>query len=410
MSSSDDARPLLDALGRHLDAAVDLRHRLHADPRVSGQEWDTAVTVMEALGRAGEPAVAGGALVRVGAEDGPVVALRAEMDALPVVEQTDVPWRSTNGAMHACGHDVHLAAAYAVATTLDEVPGPLPLLLVLQPREESYPSGGADLAASEELARHAVCAFLGAHVQPRVPGGYCSATPGAVNAAADQFGIVVTGRPGHAAYPHLTADPVVASADLVGTLQHLISRQVDPTHPTVLTVGTIDGGNSPNVVPAAVRMTGTLRTFDEHDRTRLHRALAECADAVADVHGCDAEVEVTRGAPVLANDAQLTTSVLPWLEWAGLLPSSAVRSCGADDFSFYCERYPALMIFVGVGSGASDAPGLHHPRFLPPDDTVADLARAMLGGYLGACALATGSGPPGAPRDDLWSIVQEGPW
>jgi amidohydrolase len=395
MTGADDLRPLLDRLERHLDAAVDLRHRLHADPRVSGQERDTAVAVLDALGRAGEPSVAGGALVRLGRADGPVVALRAEMDALPVQEQTDAPWRSTNGAMHACGHDVHLAAAYAVAKTLGDRPGPLPLLLVLQPREEGYPSGGADLARSDELAGHDVCAFLGAHVQPRVPGGYCSATPGAVNAAADQFRIVVTGRPGHAAYPHLTADPVVASADLIGTLQHLISRRVDPTHPTVLTVGTIDGGNSPNVVPAAVRMAGTLRTFDEYDRTMLHQALAETAVAVTEVHGCDAEVDVTRGAPVLANDAQLTTSVLPWLEWAGLGPSSAVRSCGADDFSFYCERYPSLMIFVGVGSGAPDQPGLHHPRFLPPDDTVGDVARAMLGGYLGACALVTGSGPPG---------------
>ncbi len=395
MTRSQDVLPLLDRLEGHLDAAVELRHRLHADPRVSGQERDTAVAVTTALGGGGEPSAIGAALVRVGPEDGPVVALRAEMDALPVEEQTEVPWRSANGAMHACGHDVHLAAAYAVARTLRDLPGPLPLLLALQPREEGYPSGGADLAASADLAEHDVRAFLGAHVQPRIPGGCFSATPGAVNAAADQFGIVVTGRPGHAAYPHLTADPVVASADLVGTLQHLISRRVDPTHPTVLTIGTIEGGNSPNVVPAAVRMSGTLRTFDEHDRTMLHRAIAETADAVTEVHGCDAQVAVTRGAPVLDNDAQLTTSVVPWLEWAGLRPSAAVRSCGADDFSFYCERFPSLMVFVGVGTGGPDQPGLHHPRFLPPDAAVGEVARAMLGGYLGACAMLTGSGPPG---------------
>jgi amidohydrolase len=396
MTRADDARPFLDRLDRHLDVAVELRHRLHADPRVSGQERDTAAAVVTALrGEAAAHSVAGGALLRVGSGAGPVVALRAEMDGLPVQEQTDVAWRSTNGAMHACGHDVHLAAAYAVASTLGEAPGPLPLLLVLQPREESYPSGGADMSGSEALADHDVRAFIGAHVQPRIPGGYFSATPGAVNAAADQLSIVVTGRPGHAAYPHLTADPVVASADLVGTLQHLISRRVDPTHPTVLTIGTIEGGNSPNVVPAAVRMAGTLRTFDEHDRSMLHAALAETADAVAEVHGCDAEVAVTRGAPVLDNDAQLTTSVVPWLEWAGLRPSTAVRSCGADDFSFYCERFPSLMVFVGVGTGGADQPGLHHPRFLPPDDTVGEVARAMMGGYLGACALVTGSGPPG---------------
>ena len=171
---------------------------------------------------------------------------------------------------------------------------------------------------SPEFADSGVAVMIGVHVQPRLEQGHFAAPPGPVNAAADQFTIVVNGLPGHAAYPHLTADPVVAAADLIGTLQHLVSRQVDPTNPTVLTVGSISGGNSPNVVPSNVRMTGILRTFDEEDRTRLHEAIGSAAWTMAQVHGCEAEVEVSRGAPVLDNEPELTTAAAIWLERAGL--------------------------------------------------------------------------------------------
>lgn len=384
--TTDRVAELLRALDSEIDAATALRRELHAEPRLSGREDDTTATVMEALGVTGGRFATGGAVVRVGEAAGPSIGLRAELDALPVAETTGVAWRSRNGSMHACGHDVHLAAAVALVRTLRQVDGPLPLVLVLQPREETTPSGAKDVALSSTFDDHDIRAFLGAHVQPTLPTGCVSATPGPVNAAADEFAIEVRGRPGHAAYPHLTADPVVAAADLIGTLQHLISRQVDPTHPTVLTVGSINGGNSPNVVPSAVRMNGILRTFDEHDRIRLHGAIEEATRAVTDVHGCDAEVEMTLGAPVLRNDDGLAASAAGWLERVGFGSSSPLRSCGADDFSYYGTLVPSLMVFVGVGSDDGDGPGLHHPDFLPPDDAVADVARAMLASYLAACA------------------------
>jgi amidohydrolase len=377
---------LFRSLEKYVDDALVLRRRLHADPRLSGDEQDTTEMVVEALGLPAQRLPEGGALVRVGDVEGPAIGLRAELDALPVVEVSDVPWRSTNGAMHACGHDVHIAAAWAVARAVQDAGGPLPLLLTLQPREEKLPSGAKDVTLSEEFGRHDLRAFIGAHVQPRLPQGMFAATPGPVNAAADQFSIVVHGRPGHAAYPHLTADPVVAAADLIGTLQHLISRQVDPTNPTVLTVGSISGGNSPNVVPAAVRMDGILRTFDEHERVRLHGAIESTAEAIADVHGCDAEVEVSLGAPVLLNDPALATSAATWIEQTGLEHAPPLRSCGADDFSYYCPLVPSLMVFVGVGTGGPDDPGLHHPDFLPSEETVGQVARAMLAAYLGGCS------------------------
>jgi metal-dependent amidase/aminoacylase/carboxypeptidase family protein len=182
---------------------------------------------------------------------------------------------------------------------------------------------------------------------------------------------------------------VVASADLIGTLQQVIARQIDPVNPTVLTVGTIDGGNSPNVVPAVVRLTGILRTFDENDRVHLHGTIGAAAEAVANVHGCDADVEISRGAPVLVNDSSLTVEAITWLERAGLTPAPPLRSCGADDFSYYCTLCPSLMVFVGVGSGERDEPGLHHPAFLPSDQSVIEVGKAMLAAYLGACSSMT---------------------
>jgi amidohydrolase len=385
---------LFERLDSHVGAAVQLRHDLHADPRLSGDEDDTTEALIAALTMDAVRVETGGAVVRVGPQDGPAVGIRAEMDALPVVEQTGAEWRSRSGVMHACGHDVHLAAAYAVARTLHDVGGPLPLVLVLQPREETYPSGGKDMAVSDALGVHDIRAFVGAHVQPRLPQGHFAATPGPVNAASDSFTVAVHGRPGHAAYPHLTADPVVAAADWIGTVQHLISRQVDPTNPTVLTIGSIEGGNSPNVVPATVRMKGTLRTFDEHDRVRLHASLDSTAEAICNVHGCDAEVQVTLGAPVLDNDVALATAATTWIEHAGLSPAPPLRSCGADDFSFYCPLFPSLMVFVGVGSGGPDEPGLHHPRFLPPDESVKEVATVLLAGYLAGCSTVMELPPP----------------
>ncbi len=389
---------LFKALDAHLDEAADLRRRIHAEPRLGGDEQHTTDQIVAALGLPSEPVAGTGALVRVGPAEGPSVGLRAELDALPVLETGDLPWRSTNGSMHACGHDVHMAAAFAVAKAVQQEGGPLPLLLVLQPREETYPSGAKDVTLSPELATHDVRAFIGAHVQPRLPDGEFSAVPGPVNAAADEFSIRVNGRPGHAAYPHLTADPVVAAADLIGTLQHLISRQVDPTNPTVLTVGSISGGNSPNVVPSAVQMEGILRTFDEKDRVRLHRALETTSTAVCDVHGCDAEVEVSLGAPVLDNDLALATAASSWIEHCGLVQGRPLRSCGADDFSFYSPLVPSLMVFVGVGAGGPEEPGLHHPDFLPSDRTVGDVARAMLAAYLGGCSTVEEIALPEPPR------------
>jgi amidohydrolase len=391
------AAELLARLETELPDAGKLRRRLHLQPRLSGDEADTVDLLLAELG--GLPAVktSGGAVVRAGATTGPAVGLRVELDALPLTEDTAVDWRSRNQAMHACGHDVHMAAAVAVARSVRAVPAAPPLVLTLQPREESAPSGAIDMISSDALAAQDVRAFVGVHVQPAVRRGEAGAMPGPINAACDDAHITVHGKPGHGAYPHITADPVTAAADLIGTLQHLVSRQVDPLHPTVLTIGSISGGQAPNVVPAEVRMSGTLRTFDEADRQRLRAAVESAASAVTSVHGCRATVRWDYGEPVLRNHDGLARATQGWLTWAGIPPSADFRSCGADDFAYYCCRYPAMMIFVGVGDGDPRQPGLHHPGFLPTEDDLAAVARAMLAGYLGAWESQLPGGTGGRP-------------
>lgn len=390
------AAELLARLETELPAAGRLRRRLHVEPRLSGDEADTVDLLLTELDALPSVKTSGGAVVRAGVTTGPAVGLRAELDGLPLTEETGVGWRSQNQAMHACGHDVHMAAAVAVARSVHAAPAAPPLVLVLQPREESAPSGAIDMLGSAALGAQDVRAFVGVHVQPAIRRGEAGAMPGPINAACDDVHVTVHGKPGHGAYPHITADPVTAAADLIGTLQHLVSRQVDPLHPTVLTIGSISGGHAPNVVPAEVRMSGTLRTFDEADRQRLRSAIESAASAVTSVHGCQATVRWDYGEPVLRNHEELARATQGRLTWAGIQPSASFRSCGADDFAYYCTRYPSMMIFVGVGDGDPRQPGLHHPRFLPSEDDLAAVARAMLAGYLGAWESQLPDGTPHA--------------
>jgi amidohydrolase len=383
-------------LTAHLPAAVDLRHRVHADPRLSGDERDTAVLVAGAMEAEDPRWISDGLVARFGSARGPAIAIRAELDALPLVEESSVPWRATGKAAHVCGHDVHLGALAAVTRSLARLGCPVSLVAVLQPREETLPCGAADFVASEDLRRHDIRAFFGVHLQPRLPEGKFSAVAGPVNASADEFEIVLAGSPAHGAYPQLARDPVVAMAALISSLQHLVSRRSDPMSPCVVTVGSAHAGSSFNAIPGNATIRGTLRTFDEAFRAELHALVRQTASGIAVAHGCEAVVEIGTGEPIMINDPHLSTIVTAALEQHGFAEGTALRSCGADDFAFYSEIFPSLMIFLGTGSGADEAPGLHHPRFLPPDRAVEQVARAMLVAYAEACeaviGAATGSG------------------
>ncbi|WP_406312595.1 M20 family metallopeptidase [Streptosporangium sp. NBC_01639] len=388
------------ALRAELPTAHLLRRELHAEPCVSGKEEPTLRRVLEALpeGAALEQVAGTGALLRVGG-DGPAVGVRGELDALPIAERTGVSWAARNGAMHACGHDVHLAALVALTRAVDRVGAPAPMVAVLQPREETHPSGALDIIESGALDRLQVGAMVAAHVQPVLGAGETACTSGAVNASADEFTLTIRGQSGHAAYPQFSRDPVLAVAQVIVAAQQLVSRNSDPMTPTVVTFGTVTAGTAPNVTPADAVVRGTLRTMSETWRGQLHERLRVIADGIARAHGCEAEVLISRGEPVLVNDARLaeeTAYLLARLtgpeldtEYGHHAPAT-LRSCGADDFARYTSVVPSLMMFVGVDTSS----GLHTPEFLPDDEAVTAVAESLLAAYLAAAHVIGGTGVP----------------
>lgn len=396
------------AVEREVAGAVALRRVLHAEPRVSGYESDTADLVTAALAgdaHAGEVVAGTGRVLRVGAlAHHRTVGIRAELDALPLVEDTGLPYAADPGlrAMHACGHDVHLAATVALARAVARVPDAPPLLVILQPREEVNASGARDVLASGALERHGVTAVIGAHVQPQLGAGVVGVTPGGVNAAVDSFRLQIVGVGGHGAYPHTTADPVLALAAVVVALQQVTSRRVDPAEGAVCTVGTLSAGTAANVVPDSATATGTLRTMTAASAERLRAAVRDVTAATATAYGCHGRAVFDAPTPVLSNDPVLTVATEQRLRGAGLVTDSRWRSFGSDDFAAYCDVLPSLMVFAGVGAvgpnggstavaahgpdGSASAPpaGLHSARFDPGEGSVGLVARCLLGGYLAA--------------------------
>jgi amidohydrolase len=207
-----------------------------------------------------------------------------------------------------------------------------------------------------------------------------------VNASADELDVLVTGPGGHGAYPHRSADPVLAMAQIVVALHHLVSRRVDPLASAVLTVGEIHTGTAPNIIPAEARARATLRALDPADRVPLQEAARALVSHTAAMYGCTGTMTVAECEPALVNDPALTLASAERLAEVGLARAE-FRSCGSDDFAFYSAAYPSVMLFVGVGDGAPGSPGLHHPRFVPPDELVGDVARAYLAGLRGAVDL-----------------------
>jgi amidohydrolase len=256
----------------------------------------------------------------------------------------------------------------------------VPLLAVLQPREETFPSGALDVVSSGVLRRHDVRAMIGAHVQPVLPEGTIACAPGPVNAASDEFRVTVKGGEGHAAYPHLTRDPVLAMAQVIVAAQQLVSRVADPMAPTVVTFGTVNAGSAPNAVPGEAVARGTLRTMSQEWRGRLHRRFKQVAEDTARAYGCNAVVEIMPGEPVLINDRSLAARTGERLRELGWSVNDELRSCGADDFARYGDVAASLMMFVGVDTES----GLHSPAFLPGDAAVGAVAEALLAGYLAA--------------------------
>jgi len=348
---------------------VEWRRWFHQNPELSNREFNTSAKIAEILRGMGlEPktGIAHTGLIAIieGGLPGPLVAIRTDIDGLPVVEQTGLPFASTArseyngqdvGVMHACGHDAHMAMVLGAAKILNDNKDDLPgsVMLIFQPAEEGPPAGedgGASMMLDEGIFNERMPeAVFGIHVGISVSGGQFAVKPGPMMAAADIFKITVKGKQTHGARPWDGVDPIVVSSQIVLGLQTIVSRQVDVTKaPSIISVGRISGGIRNNVIPDKVEMEGTIRSFDPDMREYIHTAVEKTALLIAESGGAEVEVEIRKGPPPLLNNAELALQMLPALERAsGHPPRSLQPQTVAEDFSEYGRVTPALFVFLG---------------------------------------------------------------
>jgi amidohydrolase len=374
-------------------SVVATRRDLHAHPEVSNREERTGRLVAERLRTLGlevrHPVARTGVVgVLRGGRPGPVVALRADIDALPMAEVNDVPYKSTvPGVMHACGHDAHTAMLLGAAEVLAGMKASLPgtVVFLFQPAEEGAPEGeegGAPLMVKEgALDDPKPVAIFGLHVGLGTPGGRIGIKSGPLLASSDTFQIEILGRRVHGATPHKGLDPIPVAASMVSALQAIVSRELDSQNPKILTIGQIHGGTRNNILADKVTMDGTIRTFDPEVRSALKERMARTVKGVAEAHGTTATLRfLDDGNPATVNDAALTTAARPALERAlgkDRVVDLAPRMV-AEDFPFYTEKVPGLFLFLGTENAARGITSTNHaPDFDVDEDVLPIGVRAL---------------------------------
>lgn len=368
---------------------VEWRRHIHEYPELSNREFETAKMVAKHLSALGievqeNVAKTGVKGILKGGKPGPVVALRADMDALPVTERVDIPFASKvkatylgkeSGVMHACGHDTHVAmlmgAAEVLAGMKDEIPGTV--VFVFQPAEEGAPpgeEGGAKLMVEEGILDNPkVDVIFGLHINSRLEVGKIRYKPGGALAAVNRFTVKVKGVQTHGSQPWGGVDPITVSAQIILGLQNIISRQTELTkEPAVISIGKISGGVRSNIIPEEVEMIGTIRTLDKEMQKEIHMRIKRTATLIAESAGAKAEVTIEDGYPVTFNDLELTRQMVPTLFKAAgednVYLSKAIT--GAEDFSFFAEEVPGLFFFLGgrpSNVNPLDAAPHHTPDF-----------------------------------------------
>lgn len=388
----------IDRLSSEIEPQVIIwRRDIHQHPELGNREVRTAELVaghLENLGMNVETEVAHTGVVGVlhGKKDGPVVALRADMDALPITETTDLSFASkvktdyngkTVGVMHACGHDCHTSILMGVAEVLsklrEEIPGTVKF--IFQPAEDGRPleeEGGAELMVCEGvLDSPKPGAIFGLHVVPLIPVGCFAYQAGPVMASADVFFINVRGRGGHGGRPWDGDDTIVAASQIVLGLQMIVSRRVNLTRSAaVITVGRIRGGSAGNVMPENVEMQGTIRCFDPSEQDKIHKRIRETSERIAQAAGVTAEVLIHKGYPVTYNDPVLTESMDPVFKAIGTVLQPG-QTTGAEDFSYFQEKVPGLYFYLGVAPEGETPSDLHTPKMMVNEDGLVYGVRAL---------------------------------
>lgn len=338
-----------------------IRHTIHANPELSFQEYETSKFIAAELTKLNIPftqGMAGTGIVAVIEGKNPskkCLAIRSELDALPITEINDAPYKSKNeGIMHACGHDVHTAALLGVANVMNDLRNEWEgtLKLIFQPGEEMHPGGGSMMIAEGVLENPKVNAILALHVYPTLPAGVVGFRSGQYMASTDEIHIVIEGKGGHAALPHQTIDPIAISAQIIVALQQVISRRSNPVSPSVLSFGKIAGGTVNNVIPDKVEIAGTLRTMDENWRAEAHQLIRTIVTNTAEAFGAKATVDIPKGYPSLFNDEKLTEQVRGFAK--DFLGEENVRELSlrmtADDFAFYSQAIPGCYFRLGTST------------------------------------------------------------
>ena len=382
------------AISQHADRLNDQviawRRDLHANPELGNREFRTGKLVADHLRKLGfdevkeKVAYTGVVGVLKGAKPGPCVALRADMDGLPVIEETDVPFKSLvrttwNGAeagvMHACGHDTHVAILMGVAEMLSQMREDIhgSVKFIFQPAEEMPPigeEGGAKLMMEEGCMQNPkVDAIFGLHITSKMHTNTIGYRVGPLMASADQFRIFIRGNQTHGAQPWSGVDPIVVGSQVVLGLQTIVSRKMNLTEePSVVTVGSFQAGNRSNIIPDEAKMEGTIRTFDERHRSEIHEFVEKITTMIAESGGAKAHVHIAKGYPVTVNDEALTNWAVPVLKRIATEASVGVcpKTCGAEDFAYYQQAVPGVFFFIGCTPKDQDcksAPSNHSPRF-----------------------------------------------
>ncbi len=349
--------------------AVEARRHLHANPELSYQEKETSAYVaaqLEAMGHRFQTGIGGYGIKVIieGGRPGPTIALRADMDALPITEETGLPFASTKpGVMHACGHDVHTATLLATAKALKEMQSELAgtVVLIFQPGEEQNPGGASLMIKDGVLENPKVDAIFGLHVFPALAAGKMTFGAGPMLAAPDDFDVTIRGKGGHGAYPHLTVDPVLAAAQCITLLQQVVARNVSPFQNAVVTVGAIHGGEARNVIPDEVTFRGTVRTMSPDVQKLMPTRLEQVVKGVCEAAGATYTLKYEGGYPVLVNDAAMTdraraaAAAVLGAENAGDMQATM----GGEDFAFFLQHVPGSFARLG-----SSAPGTVNPAGL----------------------------------------------
>jgi len=387
------------AVARVVPAVTEMRHQIHQNPELGNRETETAALVakhLRSLGMEVRTGVAHTGVIGIlkGGRPGPIVAVRADMDALPVTEDTPLPFKSTKrttylgrevGISHACGHDIHVAVQLGVASALASMKEQLTgtVLFIFQPAEEGPPpgeKGGARLMVEEgALDSPKPGAIFGLHAWADMEVGTVGVAPGPMLAAAEGFDAVIRGKQAHGALPHLSADPILMAAHAVTMLQTIRSRNMNSMEPGVVTVGIFRGGERRNIIPAEVSLQGTIRTFDVSTQEMVERRMHEILKGVTEANGGTYTVSFDRAYPLTSNDSALYRRMQPTLVRA-LGAANVVRSTpttAGEDFSFFANKVPGFFYFLGTKKKGGSSGGHHTPTFQADDGAIAVGVRAM---------------------------------